>query len=32
LLLAWLVESLLLMIGVLLGVGRSQKVQQRHWR
>lgn len=32
LLLAWLVESLLLLIGVMLGVGRSQKVQQRHWR
>ncbi|SDI07201.1 Protein of unknown function [Pseudomonas benzenivorans] len=32
LLLAWLVEGLLLMIGVLLGIGRSQQVQQRHWR
>ncbi|MDM8350751.1 DUF2937 family protein [Pseudomonas sp. sp1636] len=32
LLLAWLAESLLLMVGVLLGVGRSQKVQHRHWR
>ncbi len=32
LLLAWLVEGLLLMIGMLLGIGRSQQVQQRHWR
>lgn len=32
LLLAWLVEGLLLMIGVLLGIGRRQQVQQRHWR
>lgn len=32
LLLAWLVESLLVLFGMLLGVGRSQKVQQRHWR
>ncbi|MDA7088520.1 DUF2937 family protein [Pseudomonas sp. SA3-5] len=32
LLLAWLVECLLLLIGLLLGVGRSQKVQRRHWR
>ncbi|MDD2159370.1 DUF2937 family protein [Pseudomonas sp. MIL19] len=31
-LLAWLLESLALLIGMLLGVGRSQKVQQRHWR
>ena len=31
-LLAWLLESLLLLVGMLLGVGRSQKVQQRHWR
>jgi hypothetical protein len=31
-LLAWLLESLVLLIGMLLGVGRSQKVQQRHWR
>ncbi|MNG24758.1 hypothetical protein D3C84_1095200 [compost metagenome] len=30
LLLAWLVESLLLLIGA--GIGRSKKVQQRHWR
>ncbi|MCY1547899.1 hypothetical protein D9M68_839800 [compost metagenome] len=32
LLLAWLVESLLLLMGLMLGVGRNQKVQQRHWR
>jgi hypothetical protein len=32
LLLAWLVESLLLLTGMLLGVGRSQKVQPRDWR
>ncbi|MDH4582034.1 DUF2937 family protein [Pseudomonas sp. BN415] len=32
LLLAWLVESLLLLIGAAAGVGRSKKVQQRHWR
>jgi hypothetical protein len=32
LLLAWLVESLLLLIGLLIGVGRSQKVQPRDWR
>ena len=31
-LLAWLLESLALLVGMLLGVGRSQKVQQRHWR
>lgn len=31
-LLAWLLESLALLIGMLLGAGRSQKVQQRHWR
>lgn len=31
-LLAWLLESLALLVCVLLGVGRSQKVQQRHWR
>lgn len=31
-LLAWLLESLALLIGMLFGVGRSQKVQQRHWR
>ncbi len=31
-LLAWLLESLTLLVGMLLGVGRSQKVQQRHWR
>jgi hypothetical protein len=32
LLLAWLLESLALLVGMLLGVSRSQKVQQRHWR
>ncbi|WP_415755185.1 DUF2937 family protein [Pseudomonas leptonychotis] len=32
LLLAWLLESLVLLVGMLLGAGRSQKVQQRHWR
>lgn len=32
LLLAWLLESLALLIGMLFGAGRSQKVQQRHWR
>jgi hypothetical protein len=32
LLLAWLLESLALLIAMLFGVGRSQKVQQRHWR
>ncbi|MDT4844030.1 hypothetical protein FQZ97_779700 [compost metagenome] len=32
LLLAWLVESLLLLMGLMLGVGRNRKVQQRHWR
>lgn len=32
LLLAWLVEGLLLMLGVLLGIGRSRTVRQRHWR
>ena len=31
-LLAWLLESLALLVGMLFGVGRSQKVQQRHWR
>ena len=31
-LLAWLLESLALLVGMLLGVGHSQKVQQRHWR
>ncbi|MFP5421754.1 MAG: DUF2937 family protein [Gammaproteobacteria bacterium] len=31
-LLAWLLESLALLVGMLLGAGRSQKVQQRHWR
>ncbi|MDP3816377.1 DUF2937 family protein [Pseudomonas sp.] len=31
-LLAWLLESLVLLLGMLLGAGRSQKVQQRHWR
>lgn len=31
-LLAWLLESLALLVGMLLGVGRSQKVQKRHWR
>ena len=31
-LLAWLLESLALLIGMLFGAGRSQKVQQRHWR
>ncbi|WP_339906371.1 DUF2937 family protein [Pseudomonas guineae] len=31
-LLAWLLESLALLVGVLFGVGRSQKVQRRHWR
>ncbi|MGQ7818276.1 DUF2937 family protein [Metapseudomonas furukawaii] len=30
LLLAWLVESVVLLIGVAAGVGRSRKVQQRH--
>lgn len=32
LLLAWLVESLLLLGGLALGTGRSRQVQQRHWR
>lgn len=32
LLLAWLLESLLILGGMLIGVGRSQKVQKRHWR
>lgn len=32
LLLAWLLESLLILGGKLIGVGRSRKVQQRHWR
>jgi hypothetical protein len=32
LLLAWLLESLVLLLATLLGGGRSQKVQQRHWR
>ncbi|AOE84397.1 DUF2937 family protein [Pseudomonas sp. TCU-HL1] len=32
LLLAWVVESVLLLIGAAAGVGRSRKVQQRHWR
>lgn len=32
LLLAWLIESLLLAVGMLLGIGRSQQTQQRHWR
>ncbi|MFP6851219.1 MAG: DUF2937 family protein [Pseudomonas sp.] len=32
LLLAWLLESLALLAGTLFGAGRSQKVQQRHWR
>lgn len=31
-LLAWLLESLVLGLGMLLGAGRNQKVQQRHWR
>lgn len=31
-LLAWLLESLALLVGMLFGMGRSQKVQQRHWR
>lgn len=30
--LAWLVEGLLLMLGVLLGIGRRRTVRQRHWR
>ena len=30
LLLAWLVESVVLLIGAAAGVGRSRKVQQRH--
>ena len=32
LLLALLLESLALLVGMLFGAGRSQKVQQRHWR
>ncbi len=32
LLLAWLLESLALLVGMLRGYGRSQEVQQRHWR
>ncbi|WP_342244397.1 DUF2937 family protein [Pseudomonas sp. OTU5201] len=32
LLLAWLLESLLLLIGAAAGIVRSKKVQQRHWR
>ncbi|MEX6502562.1 DUF2937 family protein [Pseudomonas zhanjiangensis] len=32
LLLAWLVEGTLVLLGLALGVGRSRKVQQRHWR
>lgn len=31
-LLALLLESLALAVGLLLGIGRSQQVQQRHWR
>lgn len=31
-LLAWLIESLLLAIGMLFGIGRSRQTQQRHWR
>jgi hypothetical protein len=31
-LLAWLLESLALLVGMLFGAGRSQKVQQRRWR
>jgi hypothetical protein len=31
-LLAWLIESLLLAIGMLFGIGRSQQTEQRHWR
>lgn len=32
LLLAWVVESVFLLIGAAAGFGRSKKVQQRHWR
>lgn len=32
LLLAWMVESLLLLVGVALGLSHSRKVEQRHWR
>ncbi|MGH8352522.1 MAG: DUF2937 family protein [Pseudomonas sp.] len=32
LLLAWLVESLLLTLGLLFGAGRVQQAQARHWR
>ena len=32
LLLAWLVESLLLLLGHLVGLGRDQKVAARHWK
>lgn len=32
LLLALVLESLALAVGLLLGIGRSQQVQQRHWR
>ncbi|GIZ13839.1 DUF2937 family protein [Pseudomonas sp. NCCP-436] len=31
LLLAWLLESLLLLAGELLGAGRTRRVRQRHW-
>ena len=32
LLLAWLAESLLLALGWMVGMGRTRRTQQRHWR
>ncbi len=32
LLLAWIVESLLLLVGALFGGSRQRRMQQRHWR